>query len=129
MNGAGSWWADGVGSEKYDLGQTIASLYMISRAPLMHAGHLPVDPITLSFLTNKVALQLHHSAVAVRVQSYTGNCTCELEHHHYNPVRSLPACRFCGRPCARRAAAAAPPRARCSLDFVVFARVRCARAR
>jgi alpha-galactosidase len=85
-----SWWAGGVGSEKYDLGQTIFSLYMISRAPLMHAGRLPVDPVTRSFLTNKAALLLHAKATAVTVEGYKGNCSCALEHHHYNPSLIVP---------------------------------------
>ena len=57
-----SWWADGPSSEKFDLGQTIASLYMMARAPLMHAGRLPADPTTLGFLTNEKALDLHANA-------------------------------------------------------------------
>lgn len=85
-----SWWAGGIGSEKYDLGQTIASLYMMTKAPLMHAGRLPVDPITLSFLTNKHALALHDKGTAVVVDGYEGNCTCVLDHHHYNPTLIVP---------------------------------------
>jgi hypothetical protein len=85
-----SWWAGGIGSAKYDLGQTIASVYMITKAPLMHAGRLPTDAITLSFLTNKAALALHEKGTDVQVIGYEGNCTCVLDHHHYNPSLIVP---------------------------------------
>ena len=85
-----SWWADGPDSEKFDLGQTIASLYMMARAPLMHAGRLPADPTTLGFLTNEKALDLHANATRVRVGAYEGNCSCVLDHHHYNPSLIVP---------------------------------------
>jgi len=83
------WWTGGEGSPKYDLGQTIASLYMMARAPLMHAGRLPVDATTLNFLTNKRALALHKAAFKRDVR-YAGNCTCVLDHHHYNPALIVP---------------------------------------
>eukprot|EP01043_Picozoa_sp_COSAG02_P049107 COSAG02_NODE_4901_length_4850_cov_2.259735_3_plen_183_part_00 len=82
--------AGGVGSEKYDLGQTIASVYMMTKAPLMHAGRLPTDATTLSFLTNKAALGLHAKDTDVQVVGYEGNCTCVLDHHHYNPSLIVP---------------------------------------
>jgi alpha-galactosidase len=65
--------------ELQDRGQTIATLWMIGRYPLFSAGLLPLDPLTVSYLTNPIAL-----SVNARVESksnptkilYTGNCTC-----------------------------------------------------
>eukprot|EP00040_Diaphanoeca_grandis_P002705 m.22477 g.22477 ORF g.22477 m.22477 type:complete len:179 (+) comp13833_c0_seq1:514-1050(+) len=48
---------------------------MISRSPLMHAGVLPTDAITLAYETNPIALQVH-SHGSPKVVGYQGNCTC-----------------------------------------------------
>ena len=67
------------GAEKYDRSQTIATLWMIARSPLMEAGHLPADNITLSYTTNTDALEFHDHGVHNRVIKYEGNCTCKGE--------------------------------------------------
>jgi hypothetical protein len=85
--GAG-WW--GKSQEQDDRGQTIAALYMLVGSPLMHAGTLPLDATTLGFLTNADALQLHTTGTNQRVVAYTGNCSCSLDHHHYNPSLIVP---------------------------------------
>ena len=61
--------------EKADRGQTIAALWMMGRFPLFHAGVLPADAKTLSYLTNAHALQLNANGAAPNI-SYAGNCTC-----------------------------------------------------
>lgn len=44
------WWTGT--REQADRGQTIATLWMVSRSPLMHAGKLPLDTTTLQYETN-----------------------------------------------------------------------------
>jgi hypothetical protein len=77
------WWDDDVTNdideEKRDRGETIASLWMITRSPLMHAGSLPTDSTTLSFLTNADALAMHGSGSSVRVAGYTGNVSDKIK--------------------------------------------------
>mmetsp|Transcript_19788 Transcript_19788/g.51516 ORF Transcript_19788/g.51516 Transcript_19788/m.51516 type:complete len:237 (+) Transcript_19788:661-1371(+) len=51
------WWSES--QEQSDRGETIATLWMISRSGLMHAGNLPTDPKTLAYETNPVALEAH----------------------------------------------------------------------
>lgn len=69
------WW--GRSTEQDDRGQTIATLWHISKAPLMHAGALPANERTLSYLTNKDALRIHSEGDGRRLNvSYVGNCTC-----------------------------------------------------
>jgi len=69
------WWRSS--GEKYDRGQTIATLWMMARAPLMHAGYLPVDETTLKYLTNSEALMIHDSGSNNRVVGYSGDCYCK----------------------------------------------------
>ena len=71
------WW--GAGQEQVDRGQTIATLWTIGRYPLLSAGALPLDAVTLSYLTSAAGLALNtrveDPARPTRV-SYEGNCTC-----------------------------------------------------
>ena len=62
--------------EQSDRGETIATLWMIARSPLMHAGPLPADNITLGYETNAVALEAHAYGEP-HVVGYQGNCRCE----------------------------------------------------
>jgi hypothetical protein len=68
------WW--GRSQEQDDRGQTIATAWVASGAPLVHAGELPVDATTLRYLTNGMALRVH-AAGANRSVRYQGNCSCE----------------------------------------------------
>ena len=72
------WWSSAP-VEQVDRGQTIASLWHMGRYPLFSAGALPLDAVSLSYLTNPVALALNSRvedpASPTRV-SYEGNCTC-----------------------------------------------------
>ena len=65
--------------ELQDRGQTIATLWMIGRYPLFSAGLLPLDPLTVSYLTNPIALSINarqeNPNSPTRVL-YSGNCTC-----------------------------------------------------
>lgn len=63
--------------EQADRGQTIASLWMVAKAPLFVGGTIPSDNVTLQYLTNKVAMEVHSSGTSTRVVGYTGNCTCD----------------------------------------------------
>ena len=68
------WWGRSV--EQDDRGQTIATAWIIARAPLMHAGGLPADPKTLRYLTNADALRVHATSTGGQPVRYDGNCTC-----------------------------------------------------
>eukprot|EP01060_Flectonema_neradi_P038940 TRINITY_DN834_c1_g1_i1.p1 TRINITY_DN834_c1_g1~~TRINITY_DN834_c1_g1_i1.p1 ORF type:complete len:164 (+),score=30.71 TRINITY_DN834_c1_g1_i1:2-493(+) len=68
-----NWW-NGT-TEKHDRGQTIATIWMMSKSPLMMAGHL-YSPKTASYLTNPLALEVHEKGVGNSVHNYQGNCTC-----------------------------------------------------
>ena len=52
------WWAAGAPQEQLDRGQTIATLWTIGRYPLSSAGALPLDDVSLGYLTNPKALAL-----------------------------------------------------------------------
>ena len=65
--------------EQADRGQTIISAWIMAGSPLMQSGRpIPIDNVTISYLTNTDALALHKSASrgATRVVNYRGNCTC-----------------------------------------------------
>ncbi len=70
------WWAGD--QEQSDRGQTIATLWVSGRYPLMSAGSLPLDARTLSYLTNPLALALNArtDAASPTLVLYEGNCTC-----------------------------------------------------
>ena len=71
------WWAAGAPQEQLDRGQTIATLWTIGRYPLSSAGALPLDGVSLGYLTNPKALALNaRTEVAPTTVSYAGNCTC-----------------------------------------------------
>mmetsp|Transcript_1615 Transcript_1615/g.5270 ORF Transcript_1615/g.5270 Transcript_1615/m.5270 type:complete len:199 (+) Transcript_1615:252-848(+) len=67
------WWSES--QEQSDRGETIATLWMISRSGLMHAGNLPTDPKTLAYETNPVALEAHAYGEP-SVRAYQGDCRC-----------------------------------------------------
>jgi len=69
-----NWWNQG--QEMSERGQTIATLYMISGSPLMYAGTLPVDDITLGYLTNDLALEMNTFGRFAKVVKYFGDCRC-----------------------------------------------------
>jgi hypothetical protein len=76
-----NWWGptsikEAWDPEQADRGQTIITLDMISRSPLMHSGVLPTDPVTLAYETNPLALQVNGGGANTRVVRYQGNCTC-----------------------------------------------------
>ena len=71
------WWGNTDGShqwtqEKADRGQTIITLAMMARSPLMHAGKLPADKTTLEYETNPTALEVHAFGSGTRVLGYYG---------------------------------------------------------
>jgi Alpha galactosidase C-terminal beta sandwich domain len=74
-----NFWAQDDPVEARDRGQSIATLWTIGRYPLMSAGLLPLDALTLSYLTNPTALLINNrsedAAAPTRVH-YEGNCTC-----------------------------------------------------
>jgi len=67
----------GAQPERADRGQTIMTLWIIVRSPLMHAGRLPTDEKTLLYLTNPNALKIHQHSQNNHVVGYSGNCTCK----------------------------------------------------
>jgi hypothetical protein len=101
------WWdgSDERNPDKADRGATIATLWMMARSPLMHAGPLPSDPTTLGYLTNAGALAVRASAAPRRIVGYDGNCTAK------DSVRGVQV----GAPCVQKwatAVVAPPPRPR-----------------
>eukprot|EP01060_Flectonema_neradi_P038943 TRINITY_DN834_c2_g1_i1.p1 TRINITY_DN834_c2_g1~~TRINITY_DN834_c2_g1_i1.p1 ORF type:complete len:457 (+),score=117.13 TRINITY_DN834_c2_g1_i1:41-1372(+) len=86
-----NWW-NGT-QELHDRGQTIATLWMMSRSPLTVAGKL-YNPKTAAYLTNPIALEVHDKGVNNSVHSYEGNCTCKGN----NGICSLPRPAY-GPPC------------------------------
>ena len=75
-----NWWLQGNDHvERQDRGQTIATLWMMGRYPLVSAGALPLDNQTLSYLANDDALALNRRGVSeadATLITYEGNCTC-----------------------------------------------------
>ena len=69
-----NWWNKS--QEQDDRGQTIATLWMMSKSPLMYAGALPADERTIQYLTKKNAMDVHDNGVGNKVIKYEGNCTC-----------------------------------------------------
>ena len=61
--------------ETADRGQSIATVWMITRSPLMEAGKVPSDNTTLSYMTNSDALAFHGKGESALLK-YEGNCTC-----------------------------------------------------
>lgn len=75
----GDWWAQGDDPvEQRDRGQTIITVWAMGRYPLMSAGALPLDDLTVSYLTNPTALALNQRSEppGSTLVSYEGNCTC-----------------------------------------------------
>ena len=70
--GAG-WW--GKSEEQDDRGATIMTSFIMSQAPLMVAGKLPLDEKSLQFLANPLALQISAETGKPHTVHYQGNCT------------------------------------------------------
>lgn len=75
------WWTEGDPIERADRGQSIFSLWMIGQYPLFFSGVFPVDTLTLSYMTNPLALALNRRSLNASLYFptrvlYEGNCTC-----------------------------------------------------
>lgn len=67
------WW--GRSTENDDRGQTIMSSFIISQAPLMVAGKMPLDEKSMQYLANPLALTIHAESGKPHTIDYQGNCT------------------------------------------------------
>ena len=85
------WW--GKSQEQDDRGQTIMTAFILSRAPLMVAGKMPLDDKSLQYLTNPLALKIHADTKEPHGVEYQGNCT--------SPGNTIPRDYFPAHPCVQ----------------------------
>jgi alpha-galactosidase len=74
-----NFWLGSDEVELRDRGQLIATLWMIGRYPLFSAGLLPLDLLTVEYLTNPIALSINARQELLNKPTriiYNGNCTC-----------------------------------------------------
>jgi hypothetical protein len=85
------WW--GKSQEQDDRGQTIMTSFILSQAPLMAAGKMPLDDKSMQYMANPLALKIHAETGKPHTIDYHGNCT--------SPHNTIPRDFFPAQPCVQ----------------------------